>query len=81
MYKESDSGKLNTVRMRISSQVLASLKLPLPPFSEQQEIIAYLEERCSEIDVIISSKRAIIEDLKAYKQSLIYEVVTGKWEV
>lgn len=35
----------------------------------------------AEIDAAIAVKRAIIVDLKAYKQSLIYETVTGKREV
>lgn len=81
MYKESGNGKLNTVRMRISSQVLGSLKMPFPPIVEQALISDYLDDKCSEIDSIIASKRAIVADLKAFKQTLIYEVVTGKREV
>ena len=55
--------------------------LPIPPIEEQRRIADYLDERCAEIDRAIAAKRAIIADLKAYKQSLIYEVVTGKREV
>lgn len=38
-------------------------------------------DRCSQIDAAIVAKQGIISDLKAYKQSLIYEVVAGKREV
>lgn len=81
MYKESGNGKLNTVRMRIPSQVLGSLKLPFPPITEQEKIAEYLDSTCSTIDSIITNKRAVIEEIKAYKRSLVYEVVTGKREV
>lgn len=57
------------------------LWLPVPPIDEQQHIAAYLDEKCAQIDRAVAVKQAIIADLKAYKQSLIYEVVTGKREV
>lgn len=57
------------------------LWLPVPPIDEQQYIADYLDEKCSQIDRAVSAKKAIIEDLKTYKHSLIYEVVTGKREV
>ena len=53
----------------------------MPPLDEQRRIAGYLDEKCAEIDRAVSAKQAIIADLKAYKQSLIYEVVTGKREV
>lgn len=57
------------------------LWLPLPPVNEQIRIAEYLDQKCPQIDSAIAAKLAIITDLKAYKQSLIYEVVTGKREV
>lgn len=81
MYKESSTGKLNTVRMRISSQVLSSLWLPFPPQAEQQRIVNYLNMVVAGVDKNIRAKLGIIEELKSYKKSLIYEVVTGKREV
>ena len=55
--------------------------IPVPPVDEQAHIADYLDAKCAEIDRAINGKQSIIEDLKAYKQSLIYEVVTGKKEV
>jgi len=52
-----------------------------PPLPEQQEIADYLEAKCSEIDATIQKRELAIEKLTAYKQSLIYECVTGKKEV
>lgn len=48
---------------------------------EQQQIVKYLDHKCSEIDSIISSKKQQLETLAEYKKSLIYEYVTGKKEV
>lgn len=54
--------------------------VPLVIFKKENEteIINYLDKKCSAIDKSIEQKQAIIEKLKEYKKSLIYEVVTGK---
>ena len=53
----------------------------VPPFTEQQTIADYLDEKCGEIDKLIFIKQQKIESLKEYKKSIIYEYVTGKKEV
>lgn len=53
----------------------------LPSNEEQQSIADYLDQRCSEIDELISIKQQKIEKLKDYKKSLIFECVTGKRKV
>ena len=53
----------------------------IPPLSEQQSIADYLDQKCSEIDELISIKQQKIEKLKDYKKSLIFECVTGKRKV
>jgi len=65
----------------ISTGQLEAFLFALPSFSEQQEIAAYLDEKCAAIDSLIASKEALITELEAYKKSLIYEYVTGKKEV
>lgn len=57
------------------------MKLPVPYVVEQQEIAAYLDTKCAEIDRIIGKKEQLIEELGSYKKSLIYEYVTGKKQV
>ena len=52
-----------------------------PNLEEQQEIAAYLDKKCAEIDSLIASKEKFIAKLESYKKSLIYEYVTGKKEV
>ena len=48
---------------------------------EQEEIAAYLDEKCSAIDTLIAKKEQLLSELETYKKSLIYEYVTGKREV
>lgn len=60
---------------------LSSLIIITPPLPEQQSIADYLDQKCSEIDALISIKQQKIEKLKDYKKSLIFECVTGKRKV
>lgn len=48
---------------------------------EQEKIANYLDDKCAEIDKLITKKEQLIEELETYKKSLIYEYVTGKKEV
>lgn len=65
----------------INNTYLGQELIPFPPLSEQQSIADYLDQRCSEIDELISIKQQKIEKLKEYKKSLIFECVTGKRKV
>lgn len=60
---------------------LKNIMVVIPPYCEQEAIVAYLDDKCSNLDSIILKKQSIIEKLNEYKKSLIYEVVTGKKEV
>ena len=65
----------------LSVGAIRNIRVVLPPIPEQQEIAAYLDEKCAAIDSLIASKEALITELEAYKKSIIYEYVTGKKEV
>ncbi len=62
-------------------KTIEQLRVPCPSFEEQLEIANYLDKKCAAIDTLISKKQQFIEELTAYKKSLIYEYVTGKKEV
>ena len=57
------------------------MSIPFPPLTEQTEIAAYLDKKCSIIDTNIAKRELINAKLTEYKKSLIYEVVTGKKEI
>jgi type I restriction modification DNA specificity domain protein len=60
---------------------LKNIMVVIPPYCEQDAIVAYLDDKCSNLDSIILKKQTLIDKLIEYKKSLIYEVVTGKKEV
>lgn len=66
---------------RISRTMLGHLPIVLPPFDEQQEIVAFLDKECAKYDSRIAKAYHQIDLLKEYKQSLITEVVTGNRKV
>ena len=68
-------------REGISVSFLGRYPLVVPPISEQQQIVKYLDEQTELIDKTISIEEKRIELLKEYRQSLISEVVTGKRKV
>ena len=55
-------------------KTLEILHLPVPPYVEQQQIVTYLDEKCSKVDSIIEKIKLKIERLKELKRSLINEV-------
>ncbi|MFB5946724.1 restriction endonuclease subunit S [Albibacterium profundi] len=65
----------------IEVQLMLNHLIILPPLHEQEQIVTYLEEQTSQIDLAIVKKTEQIAKLKEYKQSLINEVVTGKVRV
>lgn len=65
----------------ISQDVVARMKILIPPLDEQKEITDYLDAKCAEVDKLIAKKEQLVKELESYKKSLIYEVVTGKREV
>ncbi len=56
----------------------AKIPLPLVPRLTQQRIAEYLDSKCAQIDSIIEESKKSIEEYKAWKQSVIFEAVTGK---
>ena len=70
-----------SVYVGLNIELLSSCPLPNPELTEQKAIADYLDKKCSQIDHLIAIKQAKIEKLEQYKQSLIYEYVTGKREV
>lgn len=85
--EETFIGKINsyTISLRdgknISFADFGRTFIPVPPLAEQQRIAAYLDEKVSAVDEIISLKQEQLTKLADYKKSLIFEYVTGKKEV
>lgn len=65
----------------MSQTSISNFKIVLPSKSEQQKIVDYLDQKVSQIQKIIESKQQQINQLIEYKNSLIFEYVTGKKQV
>lgn len=65
----------------INYGLLRKNSIPLPPLSEQEEIVAYLDEKTAKIDLLIDKELQQIDHIKDLKQTLIADVVTGKVDV
>lgn len=68
-------------REGLNFEQIGNIQVPLPSTKEQNEIIEFLDDKCGHIDKLIENKQKFITDLETYKESLIYECVTGKREV
>lgn len=69
------------VRLTLSFAEVKKMLMPIPPLKEQLAIADYLDDKCMQIDSIISDKETLISRLQEYKKSIIFEYVTGKKEV
>lgn len=64
------------VRQGMNYEDVRRIPVFLPPINEQRTISDYLDEKCSEIDELITLQEKIIDELKLYKQSVITKAVT-----
>ena len=73
----NDSTNINN----LNQEMLNAIYINAPVINEQKLLVKKLEKQVFVIDSLISEKEFLINDLEAYKKSLIYEVVTGKRRV
>jgi type I restriction enzyme S subunit len=65
----------------VGIESLSASRLIVPPISEQQEIVSFIETKTARLDKSIEKAEHQIELLQELKQSIITEVVTGKRKV
>jgi type I restriction enzyme, S subunit len=58
-----------------------TLKIAYPTLAEQNEIVHYINNECTRINLEIGKINNLINNLKEYKTALISEVATGKVKV
>lgn len=64
------------IRINLRQDKLSACPIFLPSLSEQQKITSFLDKKCAEVDEMVALQEKMIEELKAYKQSVITEAVT-----
>lgn len=75
-YNDLRLDATGTTFQSIKQKKLKDSTLVLPIYEEQQKIASFLDRKCAEIDEMIALQEKIVEELKAYKQSVITEAVT-----
>lgn len=63
---------------RVPDTFIKTYKLALPPISEQEKISQKIEEIESSFNEVEKRSRSQMRIIRKYRQSLIYELVTGK---
>ena len=64
------------LRSSLTETAFGAIDTCVPSIIEQQKIANFLDRKCTEIDEMIALQEKIVEELKAYKQSVITEAVT-----
>lgn len=64
------------IRINLRQDRLSCVPVMLPPLAEQEAIAEFLDRKCGEVDEMVALQEQVIEELKAYKQSIITEAVT-----
>ena len=76
LVKQTDNDKFNTVRLRIPMDKLGDVEIPNISSSEQQQIVHFLDRKCTAIDTAIEKTKKSIEKLEEYKKAVITKAVT-----
>ena len=74
-YAQICVGSSSTMQ-NISQTQFTDTSIPLPPFSEQQSIVAYLDAKCAKLDKMLENKEKQIVLLAEMKQRIIADAVT-----
>lgn len=75
-YLRNFSNGILEIRLRLSSDDILKRSIPYPPLDIQSKISNLLDKKILKLDALIDNEQKQIERLKAYKQSLISEIVT-----
>lgn len=81
LFKYMDSRKIfhgmgTGIRLTLAYPEFKNIKIPVPPYEEQGQIVCYLDWKLSQIQKLINAKRKQIALLKEQKQAMIDKAVT-----
>ena len=76
IIEQIQCNKRGSIMDGLNSSLIKNFVITLPPLTEQRTIASYLDRKVGQIDALISEKGKMVEDLKAYRSSLITETVT-----
>lgn len=74
-------GAANVGRWRLPANAFKNFEIPLPPYDEQIAIVRAIEIEEQRIKTVIDCLKQQIDVLKAFRNRLVSDVVTGKIDV
>ena len=69
-------GAQGVTRYGLTYASIKSVRLPVPPLSEQRAIAKYLDRETTKIDILIGKKEVLVKGLAEYRTALISRTVT-----
>lgn len=76
LQEQMNAAMAGSALRRITISKINEFLILVPPIKEQSAISAYLDCKIGKIDAAITEKEQMLEDLKAYRSSIISETVT-----
>jgi type I restriction enzyme S subunit len=73
--------KRGAILAGINTETISSLSIILPPLKQQQEILAYINDKSGKFDSLISESQRAIDLLQERRTALISAAVTGQIDV
>ena len=64
------------INPKLMNNMIAKIKISVPPYLEQTTIAAYLDRKTTQIDDLISKKQKLVELLKEERSAIINQAVT-----
>lgn len=88
-YMLSDAFVLQTIDVssirvkmpKVNQEEMKNFIVVTHPQEEMEEIAEFLDKKCAVVDSLLKDKEAQLEQMKAQRESLIFEYVTGKKRV
>ena len=78
---QSQVAAVGVTRYGLSQNAIRSVRIPLPPLSEQRAIAHFLDDANKRIQRYIHAKEKLIKLLEEQKQVIIHQAVTGQIDV
>jgi len=66
---------------KMETGTLKKFRFPVPPRTEQRDIVEYVEDRLSRLDLLSNGTMKTIDRLTEYRTALITAATTGKIDV
>ena len=70
--------QVGATRQALTKAMILDWDVPVPPFHEQQEIVAEIEKQFSRLDEAIATLKRVKANLKRYEASVLKAAVEGK---